>query len=158
MNDIKNGTRPAFNNVKPKDWYFVLDQVQFRTGLGCVRLINQNQMLWVVDILLPYHVRLPHLLDLAVQLVHVSTQMGLGGHPETFSLEPSFMVKSQGVVGCRCDCSVTPVLIGLGFNFDWFGSRRTGLWTRACQYTFRMHHFDSGFMASFGTYCAHSGR
>ena len=24
----------AFNNFKPKDWYFVLDQVQFRTGLG----------------------------------------------------------------------------------------------------------------------------
>ena len=24
----------AFNNVKPKDWYFVLDEVQFRTGLG----------------------------------------------------------------------------------------------------------------------------
>ena len=27
------------NNVKSKDWYFVLDQVQLRTGLGCVRLI-----------------------------------------------------------------------------------------------------------------------
>ena len=24
----------AFNYVKPKDWYFVLDLVQFRTGLG----------------------------------------------------------------------------------------------------------------------------
>ena len=24
----------AFNNVKPKDWYFVLDLVRFRTGLG----------------------------------------------------------------------------------------------------------------------------
>ena len=31
-------TRPAFNNIKPKDWYFVLDQVQLRTGLECVRL------------------------------------------------------------------------------------------------------------------------
>ena len=29
----------AFNNVKPKDWYFVLDLVQFRTGLGNERLI-----------------------------------------------------------------------------------------------------------------------
>ena len=29
----------AFNNVKPKDWYFVLDLVQFRTGLGYERLI-----------------------------------------------------------------------------------------------------------------------
>ena len=27
----------AFNNVKPKDWYFVLDQVRIRTGLRCVR-------------------------------------------------------------------------------------------------------------------------
>ena len=29
----------AFNNVKPKDWYFVLDLVLFRTGLGYERLI-----------------------------------------------------------------------------------------------------------------------
>ena len=29
-------TRPAFNNVKPKDWYFVLNSVKFRTGLGSV--------------------------------------------------------------------------------------------------------------------------
>ena len=32
----------AFNNVKPKDWYFVLDSIQFRTELECVRLTNQN--------------------------------------------------------------------------------------------------------------------
>ena len=32
-------TRPVFNNVKHKDRYFVFDQVQFRTGLGCVRPI-----------------------------------------------------------------------------------------------------------------------
>ena len=32
----------AFNNVKPKDWYFVLDSVRVRTELGCVRLTNQN--------------------------------------------------------------------------------------------------------------------
>ena len=31
----------AFNNVKPKDWYFVFDLVQLRTGLGCIRLTNQ---------------------------------------------------------------------------------------------------------------------
>ena len=35
----------AFNNVKPKDWYFVFDLVRFRTGLGCVRLTNQNYIL-----------------------------------------------------------------------------------------------------------------
>ena len=35
----------AFNNVKPKDWYFVLTLVQFRTELGCVRPTNQN--LWM---------------------------------------------------------------------------------------------------------------
>ena len=32
----------AFNNVKPKDRYFVLDKVQVRTELGCERLTNQN--------------------------------------------------------------------------------------------------------------------
>ena len=32
----------AFNNLKPKDWYFVLDYVRFRTELGCVRLTNLN--------------------------------------------------------------------------------------------------------------------
>ena len=32
----------AFNNVKPKDWYFVLDLVQFRIELGCVRLTNKT--------------------------------------------------------------------------------------------------------------------
>ena len=32
----------VFNNVKPNDWYFVLDLVQVRTKLGCVRLTNQN--------------------------------------------------------------------------------------------------------------------
>ena len=32
----------AFNNVKPKDRYLVLDQVQFRTELGYVRLTNQK--------------------------------------------------------------------------------------------------------------------
>ena len=31
----------VFNNVKPNDWYFVLDLVQVRTELGCVRLTNR---------------------------------------------------------------------------------------------------------------------
>ena len=31
----------TFNNVKPKDWYFVIDLVQFRIELGCVRLTNK---------------------------------------------------------------------------------------------------------------------
>ena len=46
FNTLHKITRPAFNNVK--DWYFVLDWVQFRTGLGCVRLkkrIVRNQQL-----------------------------------------------------------------------------------------------------------------
>ena len=30
----------AFNNVKPKDWYFVLDLVRFRTELGYERIIR----------------------------------------------------------------------------------------------------------------------
>ena len=38
VNVVWTYTRPAFNNVKPKDWYFVFELVQFRTGLGCVRL------------------------------------------------------------------------------------------------------------------------
>ena len=33
---------PVFNNVKPKDWYFVLVKVRIRTELGFVRLTNQN--------------------------------------------------------------------------------------------------------------------
>ena len=33
-------TRLAFNNVKHMDWYFVLDEVQYRIGLGCVRLLT----------------------------------------------------------------------------------------------------------------------
>ena len=32
----------AFNNVKPNDWYFVLDLVRVRTELGCVILTYQN--------------------------------------------------------------------------------------------------------------------
>ena len=45
-------TRPAFNNVKPKDWYFFLDKVRLRTGLGWVRLTNQNYLLnWAVWVL-----------------------------------------------------------------------------------------------------------
>ena len=50
----------------------------------------------MVDNLLPEHVQLPHVLDLAVHLVQLTTWMGRGGHTETFSLEHSFMVKSWG--------------------------------------------------------------
>ena len=39
--DLKEKLDLAFNNVKPKDWYFVFDLVQLRTGLECVRLTNQ---------------------------------------------------------------------------------------------------------------------
>ena len=48
------------------------------------------------DNLLHEHVELPHVLDLAVHLVHLTTWMGRGGHPETstFFLERSFMLKS----------------------------------------------------------------
>ena len=50
-------------------------------------------MLWVVDNLLTEHVELPHVLDLAVHLVQLTTWMD-----STFSLEHSFMVKSCGLV------------------------------------------------------------
>ena len=40
----------------------------------------------MVDNLLPEHVELPHVLDLAVHLVQLTTCMGRGGHTETFSL------------------------------------------------------------------------
>ena len=56
----------------------------------------------MVDNLLPEHVELPHVLDLAVLLVQLTTWMGRGGYTETFfpfstiSLEHSFMVKSYG--------------------------------------------------------------
>ena len=39
---VKNYVDLVFNNVKPKDWYFDHDQVQFRTELECVRLTNQK--------------------------------------------------------------------------------------------------------------------
>ena len=35
----------AFINVKPKHWYFVLDEVQFNTELERVRLTNKNYWL-----------------------------------------------------------------------------------------------------------------
>ena len=40
--------------------------------------------LWVVDNILPEHVELPHVLDLAVHLVQLMTCMGRGGYTETF--------------------------------------------------------------------------
>ena len=40
----------------------------------------------MVDNLLPERVELPHVLDLAVHLVQLTTWMGRGGHTETFSL------------------------------------------------------------------------
>ena len=42
----------------------------------------------MVDNLLPDHVGLPHVLDLAVHLVQLMTWMGRGGHTETFSTVP----------------------------------------------------------------------
>ena len=43
-----------------------------------------------VDNLLPEHVELPHVLDLAVHLVQLTTWMGRGVHTETFSLSVLF--------------------------------------------------------------------
>ena len=54
--------------------------------------------LHVVEGLLPDHVELPHVLDLALHLVHM-TWMGRGCHTETFFLEPPIMVKIGGVGG-----------------------------------------------------------
>ena len=39
---MKQKLELAFNNVEPKDRYFVLDLVQFRTELGYVRITNQK--------------------------------------------------------------------------------------------------------------------
>ncbi len=64
----------------------------------------------MVDNLLPDHVELPQVLDLAVHLVQLMAWMGRGGHTETFSLSAPFRW-----VGGPCDYSVTPVPIGLGF-------------------------------------------
>ena len=98
----------------------------------------------MVDNLLPDHVGLPHVLDLAVHLVQLMTWMGRGGHYETFSLlelipksTPSWLkVVGGGGVGGPCDYSVTPspnwtwiwILDWFGFGF---GSKGTGLGTRA---------------------------
>ena len=41
------------SNVKPKDWYFVYDNVQFGTELGCVRLAILNYLAgWIKGIIL----------------------------------------------------------------------------------------------------------
>ena len=40
----------------------------------------KTRVFWVVNIL---HVGLPHVLDLAVRLVHLQTWVGRGGHTET---------------------------------------------------------------------------
>ena len=63
----------AFNNVGPKDWYFVYDYVCFRKGLR-LKVIG-------VDKPLHDHVELPHVLDLAVHLVFSSW---LDGSRESF--------------------------------------------------------------------------
>ena len=44
----------------------------------------------MVDILLPEHVELPRVLDLAVHLVQLVTWMDRGGHTETFSFSELF--------------------------------------------------------------------
>ena len=44
----------------------------------------------MVDNLLPEHVELLHVLDLAVHLVQLTTWMGRGGHTETFSFSALF--------------------------------------------------------------------
>ena len=72
----------------------------------------------MVDNILPGHVELPYVLDLAVHLDQLTTWMGREGYTETFFLEHSFMLKSYrwwGGGGGLLDFSVTPVLIGLGF-------------------------------------------
>ncbi len=80
----------------------------------------------MVDNILPEHVELLHVLDLAVHLDQLTTWMGRGGYTETFfpsttfSLEHSFMVKRYwwggvGWGGGLLDFSVTPLPIGLGF-------------------------------------------
>ena len=43
----------AFNNVKPKDWYFILDKVHFMTELGEFKT-NKSKFLagWIKGIIL----------------------------------------------------------------------------------------------------------
>ena len=80
----------------------------------------------MVDNLLHEHVALPHVLDLAVHLVQLTTWMGRGGHTETFSLlelfpwgSPSWLkvVGGGGGVGWVAHVIIVspPVPIGLGF-------------------------------------------
>ena len=77
----------------------------------------------MVDKLLPDHEGLPHVLDLAVHLLRLTTWMGREGHTETFSLSALFpqstpswsKVMGGWVGGGLWDFIVTPVPIGLGF-------------------------------------------
>ena len=51
----------------------------------------------MVDNLLPDHVELPHVLDLAVHLLQLITRMGRRGHTETFSLDLWAKFESRGL-------------------------------------------------------------
>ena len=64
----------------------------------------------MVDNLLYVHVVLPHVLDLAVHQVQLTTLMGRGGYTEKF-----FSRSYEWLI--TCDYCVTPVPIGLGFGF-----------------------------------------
>ena len=58
-------------------WLWVFSEVH---GANILRYFATPTSRLVVDNLLPAHVELPHVLDLAV---HLSTFMGRGGHTET---------------------------------------------------------------------------
>ena len=76
----------------------------------------------MVDNLLPEHVELPHVLDLAVLLVQLTTWIGMGGHTEIFFLSalfpqstPSWLKVCGGGVVAHVIIESAPVPIGLVF-------------------------------------------
>ena len=79
----------------------------------------------MIDKVLLEHVRLPHLLDLAVHLVNFFGRMSQGGHSEPllqlalfYQSTPSCLkvMGGGGWVGGPCDFSVSPSPFGLDFG------------------------------------------
>ena len=96
--------------------------IKFTNTIGIVQFIHS-----VNDNLPPYHVGLPHVLDIAVHLVQLMTWMGRGGHTETPAscwVGPASCWASPASSGVGpAGCGVGPAGCGVGpagFMVGWW--------------------------------------
>ena len=88
---------------------------------------------WYLTTLLVEHVGLPHVLDLAVNLVNFFGWVSQGDHSESLLLLALFhqstpsCLKVMGWGGGPCDFSVSPSPFGLDFGTLDFGTLELGL-------------------------------